>query len=59
MGYFSEKKQKAAGSFVNSYLPYLLVLGLTSVVLLKQPDFGSMVTIFATSVILLYLQSLI
>jgi cell division protein FtsW len=54
LGYFLEKRQLAAGSFVNSYLPYLLVLGLTSVVLLKQPDFGSMITIFATSVILLF-----
>ncbi len=54
MGYFLEKKQQVSGSFVNSYLPYLFILGLTSIVLLKQPDFGSMVTIFATSVILLF-----
>lgn len=54
LGYFLEKKQKSSGSFVNSYLPYLMVLGLTSVVLLKQPDFGSMVSIFITSVILLF-----
>jgi cell division protein FtsW len=54
LGYFLEKKQKVSGSFVNSYLPYLFVLGITSLVLLKQPDFGSMVTIFSTSVILLF-----
>ncbi len=54
LGYFLEKRRLASGSFVNSYLPYLLVLGLTSVVLLKQPDFGSMITIFAASVILLF-----
>lgn len=55
MGYFLEKKQQVSGSFFNSYLPYLFILGITSLVLLKQPDFGSMVTIFSTSVILLFI----
>lgn len=54
LGYFLEKKQSITGSFLNSYLPYLIILGVTSVVLLKQPDFGSMVTIFATSMIMLF-----
>ncbi|MFH1644525.1 MAG: putative lipid II flippase FtsW [bacterium] len=55
IGYFLEKKQKKIESFWNSYLPFLMILGVTFVILLKQPDFGSVITIFATSVALLFI----
>lgn len=55
LGFFLEKKQLVSGSFFNSYLPFLTILGITSAVLLKQPDFGSVVTLFATAVILLFI----
>lgn len=55
IGYFLEKKQKNIESFWNSYLPFLMILGVTFVLLLKQPDFGSVITIFATSVALLFI----
>ncbi|MFH0898754.1 MAG: putative lipid II flippase FtsW [bacterium] len=49
IGFFLERKQNHIKSFVHSYLPFLLVLGATFIVLLKQPDFGSVVTIFITA----------
>lgn len=55
LGFFLEKKQLVSGSFFNSYLPFLAILGVTSVVLLKQPDFGSVVTLFSTAIILLFI----
>jgi cell division protein FtsW len=54
IGFFLEKKQRKIRSFVHSYLPFLTILGLTFVVLLKQPDFGSVVTILITSMILFF-----
>jgi cell division protein FtsW len=55
IGFFLEKKQLVSGSFFNSYLPFLAILGITSAVLLKQPDFGSVITLFSTAVILLFI----
>ncbi len=54
IGFFLEKKQKHITSFWNSYFPFLIILGLTFIVLLKQPDFGSVVTIFSTAFVLLF-----
>jgi cell division protein FtsW len=54
IGFFLERKQKRLKSFAYSYLPFLTILGITFVVLLKQPDFGSVVTIFLTSLILFF-----
>jgi len=54
MGYFLEKKKHYLKSFVYTYLPFLGILGISFIVLLKQPDFGSVVSIFATSLILFF-----
>jgi len=54
-GYFLEKKQKHIKSFFQSYLPFLTILGLTFAVLLKQPDFGSVMTILITSLTLFFI----
>lgn len=54
-GYFLEKKQKNIKSFFQSYLPFLAILGITFAVLLKQPDFGSVMTILITSLILFFI----
>lgn len=54
IGYFLEKKQNRIKSFVYTYLPFLFILGITFIVLLKQPDFGSVVTIFSTAFILFF-----
>lgn len=53
-GFFLERKLYSIKSFVHSYLPFLVVLGLTFAVLLKQPDFGSVVTIMTTSLVLFF-----
>jgi cell division protein FtsW len=54
MGFFLEKKYNKANSFVHSYLPFLTILGITFLLLLKQPDFGAVVTIFVTAIILFF-----
>lgn len=54
IGFFIERKREYVKSFLHSYVPFLLVLGMTFVLLLKQPDFGSMVTILITSLILVF-----
>lgn len=54
MGYFFEKKQNKIKSLMYTYIPFLLILGVSFVVLLKQPDFGSVITIFSTSLMLFF-----
>lgn len=48
IAHFLTKHLKRAPSFINGYLPPLLILGLTSLILLKQPDFGLTVTLIIT-----------
>jgi len=55
VAYFIAKKQNVISSFFQTYLPLLFVIGLTSLVLLSQPDFGLTVTICCTIFILLYI----
>lgn len=54
MGFFLERKYNKTSSFIHSYLPFLTILGITFVLLLKQPDFGAVVTIFVTAIILFF-----
>lgn len=54
IGYFLSKKKDKLGSFVHSYLPFGIILGIVFLVLLKQPDFGSVITIFSTSLLLFF-----
>ncbi|MBM3893785.1 putative lipid II flippase FtsW [Candidatus Dependentiae bacterium] len=54
MGYFLEKKQYRIKSFLYTYLPFLLVLGVSFALLLKQPDFGSVITLFSTALVLFF-----
>ena len=39
---------------MHSYLPFLMILGITFLILLKQPDFGAVITIFVTALILFF-----
>jgi cell division protein FtsW len=57
IGFFLEKKQYAITSFLHGYLPFLTVLGISFVVLLKQPDFGSVVTIFVTAIVIFFIAN--
>ena len=58
MGAFLDSKKERITSFVHGYLPFLIILGATFLVLLKQPDFGSVVTVMITSFVLLFVAEL-
>jgi len=49
------KKRFSLYSFTYGYLPFLIILGLVDIVLLKQPDFGQAVTITAAAFLLLFI----
>ena len=55
LAYFLEKQQFQPNSFMRSYVPLLIIIGVPSSILLMQPDFGMTVTIVITSVILLFI----
>ncbi len=52
---FLAKKEDKPFTFVHSYLPFLIVIGATAGLLLKQPDFGLAVTLAMTAFILLFI----
>src|SRR3990167_4960441 len=58
LGNIVEKKRFKTFSFLSTYLPLLVILGLTLVVLLMQPDFGLTVTLFVTFFIVLFIVRL-
>jgi cell division protein FtsW len=49
------KKEKKINSFVHGYLPFLTIVGLACLILLKQPDFGLAVTLGSTVFIMLFI----
>jgi cell division protein FtsW len=54
MGMLLERKQDTLTSFLKTYVPLLGIVGLTVFILLRQPDFGMGVTIFATALMVLF-----
>lgn len=52
---FLAKKHKEKFSFTGSYLPFLIIIGITSIILLRQPDFGLAVTLSMTAFLLLFI----
>ncbi|MEX0940706.1 MAG: putative lipid II flippase FtsW [Candidatus Babeliales bacterium] len=54
LSYFLSKKQKVLGSFSNGYIPFFFIIGITTIVLLKQPDFGTAVTLALTAFTLFF-----
>lgn len=53
-----EKKRHKKFSFIGSYLPPLLIVVATTVVLLLQPDFGLVATLFMTFFVILFIFQL-
>lgn len=53
-GFFIERKQNKLTSLTEGYLPFLVILAICSLMLFKQPDFGTVITIFATSFIIFF-----
>ncbi len=54
MGLFLEKRLNYIKSFARTYVPFLAILGIVFLILLKQPDFGSVITIFSTALMLFF-----
>jgi len=54
IAYIITKKQGKLQSFFNAYLPIMIILGVTSLILLKQPDFGLTVTLATTVFMMLF-----
>lgn len=54
IAYFISKKENNLNSFFNAYLPVMIILGFTSIILLRQPDFGLTVTIACTIITMLF-----
>lgn len=55
LAYFLAKRTAMQSSFIHGYLPFLIILGSTSVILLKQPDFGLTITLAATAFTVLFI----
>ena len=55
VGYLLAKKQYRVSSLIHGYLPLLCVMGVTALLLLKQPDFGEAVTLCSTAFLLLFI----
>lgn len=55
IAYLLTKKQSRLQSIFYGYLPLLCVVGVTSLVLLKQPDFGQTVTLCITAFALFFI----
>ncbi len=58
MAYFLSKKHYRLRSFVFGYLPFMCILGLASLVLLQQPDFGQTVALCAMAFMLFFIAQL-
>jgi cell division protein FtsW len=55
LAYFLTKRLHRASSFTHNFLPFLCILGITSAMLLKQPDFGLTVTLTLTACAMLFI----
>lgn len=54
---FLDKRANKRKITLRDYVPLFTLLGISSVILLLQPDFGTTVTLFATTFILLFVAS--
>jgi cell division protein FtsW len=54
MAYSLDKKQEKVRFFSTGFLPYMVVLALLLLLLLKQPDLGSAVTLGVVAVVMLF-----
>jgi len=58
VAYLLDKKQNIPFSLLRSYLPLLCIIGITTLVLLMQPDFGLVVTLCLTFFMVLFISQL-
>lgn len=52
---FLTKKEQKPFTLIDSYLPFLVIINLTALLLLKQPDFGLAVTLSVTAFLMLFI----
>ncbi len=55
LAYFFAKKAGSKATLAKVYIPFLCILGVTSLVLLMQPDFGMTLTLCATGILLAFI----
>ena len=58
LAYFFTRKKNSINAIVNTFIPFLLIIGLPALVLLKQPDFGLTVTLVLTSFMMLFIAQI-
>ena len=58
LSYFLTKKKNAINSLSHTFLPFLIIITIPSLILLKQPDFGTTVTLITTSFFLLFISGM-
>ena len=56
IAYFLSKKEDHLHSFTKGFLPFLCIIGVSAIVLLKQPDFGMAITISCTAFMLFFIM---
>lgn len=52
---FLSDREKKPFTFAHSYIPLIIVIGLTSILLLSQPDFGLAITLATTAFLMLFI----
>ena len=55
LAYILTKKQYHVRSFMYGYAPFLLIIGITAIILLQQPDFGQAITLGITAFMLFFI----
>lgn len=55
IAYLLSKKAPSTSSLFRNYFPFIVILGTTALLLLKQPDFGLMITLCTTAFILMFI----
>ena len=55
LAHFLTRKEKIHASLLHGYIPLMVILGITGIILLRQPDFGLTVTLITSAFVLLFI----
>jgi len=55
LAHFLTQKKQTINAIIHTFIPFLIILGLPCIILLKQPDFGLTVTLTLTAFMLLFI----
>ena len=58
LSYFLTKKEHSINALLHTFIPFLVIIGIPALILLKQPDFGLTVTLGMTSFMLLFIANI-